>query len=105
MVSKNKYYRRSRIGEKKFRQIIRYFSLDFSASDTARLTGISVRSINTIYIKIRIRLTEEHEREAWLVGQTKVDESFPAYAKLRLSKMKGIRREMLYLHYRESEFR
>ncbi|MET0043952.1 MAG: IS1595 family transposase, partial [Candidatus Thiodiazotropha sp. 6PLUC3] len=32
MVSKNKYYRRSRIGEKKFRQIIRYFSLDFSAS-------------------------------------------------------------------------
>ncbi|MCU7916230.1 MAG: hypothetical protein KZQ65_10140 [Candidatus Thiodiazotropha sp. (ex Gloverina cf. vestifex)] len=37
----------------------RYFSLDFSASDTARLTGISVRSINNIFIKLRIRLAEE----------------------------------------------
>ncbi|MED5508732.1 MAG: IS1595 family transposase, partial [Pseudomonadota bacterium] len=26
MVNKNRYYKRSRIAEKKFRQIIRYFS-------------------------------------------------------------------------------
>jgi hypothetical protein len=52
MVYKNRYYKRSRIAEKTFRRIVRYFALGFSASDTARLTGISVRSINSIYIKM-----------------------------------------------------
>ena len=32
-------------------------------------------------------------------------ESFWAYAKLRLSKMKGIQRHMFYLHLKETEFR
>ena len=204
MTNKNRYYRRSRIAEKKFRHIIRYFSLDFSASDTARLTGISLRSINNIFIKLRIRLAEACEKQAQLVGQVEVDESyfepkrirgkqgrgagsktivfglfkrngwvyteivpdakkrtlqrvirgkvsldsvihsdgwrgyhglvdmgyakyyrvehgsnefandkshingiesFWAYAKLRLSKMKGIRKEMFYLHLKETEFR
>jgi len=50
MIAKNRYYKHSRIAEKAFRRVIRYFTLDFSASDTARLTGISVRSINAIYI-------------------------------------------------------
>ena len=204
MTNKNRYYRRSRIAEKKFRHIIRYFSLDFSASDTARLTGISLRSTNNIFIKLRIRLAEACEKQAQLVGQVEVDESyfepkrirgkqgrgagsktivfglfkrngwvyteivpdakkrtlqrvirgkvsldsvihsdgwrgyhglvdmgyakhyrvehgsnefandkshingiesFWAYAKLRLSKMKGIRKEMFYLHLKETEFR
>ncbi|MES9992281.1 MAG: transposase [Candidatus Thiodiazotropha sp.] len=68
MIGKNRYYKRSRITEKKFRLIIRYFALDISASDTARLTGISVRSINPIYIKLRTRLSEECERLAQYKG-------------------------------------
>lgn len=32
-------------------------------------------------------------------------ESFWAYAKLRLSKVKGIRKEMYYLHLKETEYR
>lgn len=47
MKSKNRYYSRSRITEAKFRQIIRFFAMDLTASDTAKLTNISVRSINT----------------------------------------------------------
>ena len=53
MKAKNRYYSRSKITEAKFRQIIRFFAMDFTASDTAKLTDISVRSINTIYIKLR----------------------------------------------------
>lgn len=56
MKAKNRYYSRSRITEAKFRQIIRFFAMDFTASDTAKLTNISVRSINTIYIKLRKKL-------------------------------------------------
>jgi hypothetical protein len=56
MKAKNRYYSCSRITEAKFRQIIRFFAMDFTASDTAKLTNISVRSINTIYIKLRKKL-------------------------------------------------
>ena len=48
MKAKNRYYSRSRITEAKFRQIIRFFAMDLTASDTDKLTNISVRSINTI---------------------------------------------------------
>ena len=68
MLGKNRYYRRSRIAENKFRQIVKYFALDLSASDTARLTGISVRSINNIFIKIRERIAEQCEYHAKLSG-------------------------------------
>ncbi len=50
---KNRYYSRSRITEAKFRQVIRFFAMDFTASDTAKLPHISLRSINPIYIKLR----------------------------------------------------
>jgi transposase-like protein len=55
---------------------LRYFALDLSASDTARLTGISLRSINTIYIKIRHRLAQVCEHHNDLSGQIEVDESY-----------------------------
>jgi len=58
MVSKNRYYVSSKISAAKFRQIIRLYALDLTASDTARLTGISVRSINNIYLKLGHRLGE-----------------------------------------------
>lgn len=62
MVNKNRYYSRSKITEAKFRQLVRCFALDFTASSTAELTGISVRSMNTVYLKIRQRLAESCEQ-------------------------------------------
>jgi len=76
MTIRNRYYKHSRIAEKIFRCIIRYFALDFSASDTARLTGISVRSINAIFIKLRHRIAEECEKYSQFTGHIEVDESY-----------------------------
>ncbi|PJO10071.1 IS1595 family transposase, partial [Neisseria sp. N95_16] len=56
MKLKNKYQKFSKISEQKFREIIRCFALDLTASDTAKMTGISVRSINPIFLKIRHRI-------------------------------------------------
>ncbi|HEX8378595.1 MAG TPA: IS1595 family transposase, partial [Pedobacter sp.] len=39
MQQLNRYYRRSRISEKKFREIIKCFALDLTANRTAVLTG------------------------------------------------------------------
>ena len=89
MVSKNRYYRRSRIAEKMFRQIIRYFSPDLLASDTARLTGISVRPISPIFIKVRIRLAQHCEKQAQLGGQIAVDESYFGPRRVRGKRGRG----------------
>ncbi|MFT0696783.1 IS1595 family transposase, partial [Acinetobacter bereziniae] len=63
MKLKNKYQKFSKITEPKFRQILRFFSLDLTASDTAKLTGTSVRSINSLYLKLRRRLADECARQ------------------------------------------
>lgn len=89
MTNKNRYYRRSRIAERVFRQILRYFALDLSASDTARLTGISLRSINTIYIKLRHRLAEECEKHSDLSGQIEIDESYFGPRRVRGKRGRG----------------
>ena len=49
-LKKNKYQKFSKIFESQFRQSPRLFALDLTASDTSGLTGISLRSINTLYI-------------------------------------------------------
>lgn len=56
MKQLNRYYRRSRMSEHQFRQIIRYFALDLTANRTAQLTGLTHKTVNQIYLKIRVRL-------------------------------------------------
>lgn len=89
MTGKNRYYYRSRIAEKNFRQILRYFALDLSASDTTRLIGISLRSINTIYIKLRERIAVECEKHSQWSGQIEVDESYFGPRRVRGKRGRG----------------
>jgi transposase len=73
----NRYYRRSRIAEWKFRLIVRYFALDLTANDTAQLTGLSERSAIVIFGKMRERIAEECERQSpFNNGEVEVDESY-----------------------------
>ena len=56
MQPANRYYKYSEISEIKFRYLLRLFALDLTASDAARLTGLSVRSVNEVYLRLRRRL-------------------------------------------------
>ena len=56
MPSANRYYKCSKISEVNFRCVLCSFSLDLTASDTARLTGLSVRAVNALYLRLRRRL-------------------------------------------------
>ena len=76
MKQLNRYYRRSRIAEKKFREIIKYFTLDLTANKTAKLTGLTHKTVNQIYLKIRQRLAEESQRQSPFSGKVEVDESY-----------------------------
>ena len=56
---KNKYIVRSRISQKKFREILKYFTEDIEATKIANLPGISRISINKILKSIRILMSQD----------------------------------------------
>ncbi len=76
MIQKNRYYSRSKISEAKFRQLIRYFAMDLTATDCAELTRLSVRSVNSIYQRVRRRLAQQCEQVSPLGGELEADESY-----------------------------
>ena len=88
-IKKNKYQKFSKISEPQFRQILRLFALDLTASDTARLTGISVRSINTLFLKLRQRLAAECEQQTPFDGVVELDESYFGAKRIRGKRGRG----------------
>ena len=89
MINKNRYYCRSRISEAKFRQLVRCFALDFTATSTAELIGISIRSVNSIYLKIRQRMAEACEVATPLKDAVEVDESYFGARRVRGKRGRG----------------
>ena len=73
---RNCYFKRSKLGASRSRQVLRLFCLDLTASDAARLSGVSVRSVNDIYLRLRERLAYECEkRRPFKGGKVEIDES------------------------------
>jgi hypothetical protein len=92
----NRYYRRSRIAEAKFRLLIRHFALDLHAADAAQLTGVSHRSVITIFGKIRWRIAEECERQSpFKNGEVEVDESYFGPHRVRGKRGRGAGRKTI----------
>ncbi len=91
MVTKqNKYYKRSRISEAKFRQLVRLFAQDLPASDVAALTGLERKTVNRIFFKIRLRIAQECERQSPLTaGEVEVDESYCGPRRVRGKRGRG----------------
>lgn len=86
----NRYYRRSRIAQAKFRLLARHFALDLCASDAAQLTCISHRRVITIFGKIRHRISEECERQSpFSNGEVEVDESYFGARRVRGKRGRG----------------
>ena len=75
MQPANRCYKCSKISEVNFRYLLRLFALDLTASDTARLTGLSVRAVNDIYLLLRHRLLAWSPVPAELDGAVELDES------------------------------
>ena len=89
MIYKNRYFRRSKISEAKFRQIVRHFALDLTATECAALTGISLRSINTIYLRMRVRMAQWCAAQSPLAGELEADESYFGARRVRGKRGRG----------------
>ena len=86
---KNRYYRFSRISEAKFRQLIKLFSLDLTATNAARLANLSVRRVNDIYLKVRKRIAQYCEFKSPYSGEVEVDESYFGPKRIRGKRGRG----------------
>ena len=87
---RNCYFKCSKLSEPKFRQIVRLFALDLTASDNARLSGVSVRSVNEIYLRLRERLACECEkRRPFKGGEVEIDESYFGPRRVRGKRGRG----------------
>lgn len=75
MPKQRRYYRRSRIPESKFCEIASYFAQDLSATEVARLTGLTRKSVTSIFLKLRRRIAEECERTFSATGSMTKEEA------------------------------
>ena len=75
MPKKNKYINRSRVSEAKFRDLVKYFSLDLDAQQISTLTHLNRNTVNRYLRLIRKRIAEICESETPLKGEVEVDES------------------------------
>jgi len=90
VTRQNRYYKRSRITEAKFRQLVRLFAQDLPASDVAVLTGLQRKTVNTIFFKIRVRIAQQCERHSPLTaGEVEVDESYFGPRRVRGKRGRG----------------
>lgn len=65
----------SRISEAKIREIVRCFSVDLTALQTAELTGTNRNTINRIYLGLRQRILIACEEVRSMFSVVEVDES------------------------------
>ena len=72
---RNCYYKNFKISDARFRRLLKAFAMDFPASDAARFAGISIRSVNATYLKIRERIAEYCESRSPYSGEGDLDES------------------------------
>ena len=88
-ASKNKYYNRSHISEKKFRQLIKCFSLDLNANETSKLVNISHVSCKKIFLKLRIYIFKNLLNSESSLGEFELDESYFGAKRVRGKRGRG----------------
>ena len=89
MTITNKYIKRSRISEAKFREFIRYFSLDLDAHKIAFLTSLNRNTVNRYLLLIRKRIAEFCEQSSPFHGEIEVDESYFGARRIRGKRGRG----------------
>ena len=94
---KNKYCKRSRISEAKFRKILDCFSKDLDTYLTAEISGISRQSISVVFQKLRKEISFWLENEQSFSGEVEVDESYFGARRVRGKRGRGAGQKVLVL--------
>lgn len=73
MIHKNKYINNSKFSKAKFREVVKYFVADLSATQIATLSGISRNSINKYVMEIRHRIYAFYNSESPFIALSDVE--------------------------------
>lgn len=76
MTCKNRYVKRAKISEAKFRQLVRYFVHDLDAQTIASLIHLNRNTVNRYLTLIRERIAKFCEQQSPFKGEIEVDESY-----------------------------
>src|SRR3972149_8496377 len=85
---KNKYFNRTHISEKKFRQILKLFCKDYTAFAVSDSTGISRITINKLYALFRKRILSVVNNDP-LNNEVEIDESYFGARRVRGKRGRG----------------
>jgi transposase len=86
---KSKYLNRAHISERKFREILKYFAEDETATKTARYSNVNRKTVNRLFYKIRVRIAEISVASAPELGEFEVDESYFGAKRVRGKRGRG----------------
>src|SRR5215207_7588683 len=76
MAVSSKQFVRARISRAKFRQLLKLFALDLTATQIAPLTGLNRNTVNRYLRLIRQAIAEHCQRESPFSGEVELDESY-----------------------------
>ena len=88
---KNRYFKRTHISERKFREILKEFCYDSTGTETAKRTGISRVTVTKIFHLLRLRMKELAliEGAEVFADETEIDESYFGPKRVRGKRGRG----------------
>lgn len=87
---KNKYIKHTHISERKFRQILKLFCTDLTATQISEIVGINRNTTNRIIQLLRERIMELAEKESYFqAGEIEIDESYFGARRVRGKRGRG----------------
>src|SRR5215213_5711084 len=91
MALSSKQFVRARISRAKFRQLLRLFALDLTATQIAALTGLNRNPVNRYLKLIRQAVAQHCQRESPFSGDVELDESYFGARRVRGKRGRGAR--------------
>ena len=87
---KNKYLKGTRISERKFREVLRYFAHDLPVLTAAKLCGLNYRTTHRLCALLRQRVVAQAVQESPpLGGEVEIDESYFGPRRVRGKRGRG----------------
>src|SRR3982751_1023549 len=91
MAASSKQFVRARISRAKFRQLLKLFSLDLTATQIAALSGLNRNTVNRYLKLIRQTIAQHCQRESPFSGDVELDESYFGARRVRGKRGRGAR--------------
>ena len=89
MATHKRYIARSRVSDAKFREFLRCFALDLTATQAAKTVGLNRNTVNRLIRIVRERMAVACEKATPLRGTVEVDESYFGPRRVRGKRGRG----------------